>query len=152
MSTKHFPMKIDAAWRIPMALIGATPSSSYAEVTDDNVRFRCGLAFDRTIPRDEIAGVDQRGWPWWMGIGLRTNLRGLIGLIGSTDGVVEVLLRTRSRAWGVFPCNRIAISVQDPEGLVAAIESEPEAAARPARATTSHTRKPTTRARRPRKS
>lgn len=144
MSTKRFPMRIDTAWRIPMAVVGASPSNSFAEVMDGAVRFRCGLGFDRTISRDEIAGVDQRGWPWWMGIGLRTNLRGLIGLIGSSEGVVEVLLRTKRREWGVFPCDRIAISVQDPEGLVAALEAEPPApAARPAARAPSHTRKPT---------
>ena len=45
----------------------------------------------------------------------------MVGLIGSYQGVVEVKLRTRTRAWAVFPCDRIAVSLEDPDGFIAAI-------------------------------
>jgi hypothetical protein len=56
---------------------------------------------------------------WW-----RTNMRGLIGLIGSYEGVVEVKPRGPIRSWvGIFPCQRIAVSLEDPDAFIAAISS-----------------------------
>ncbi|MCH7484461.1 MAG: hypothetical protein IIA90_04855, partial [Chloroflexi bacterium] len=48
--------------------------------------------------------------------------------------VVEVSFESRSRAWGILPMNRIAISVEDPEGLIEALKPPASAEARPAAA------------------
>jgi hypothetical protein len=109
-------------WRPLLFLFGGSPGRSYAEVTPEAVRFRFGF-FDRVVPRSEIVEVEQRSWPWWLGVGWRSNLVGTVGLIGARTGVVQVRLRTRIWVWFVFACDRIAISVEDPEGFVAALAS-----------------------------
>ncbi|HEY5624945.1 MAG TPA: hypothetical protein VIT93_00500 [Dehalococcoidia bacterium] len=137
----RFQMKIDRQWA-PMVLVGAaTRSNSYVEVTPEAVTFHFGYIFNHTEDRDDIRQVKARSWPWWMGIGWRSNLRGLVGLIGSYRNVVEVSFESRSRAWGLLPMNRIAISVEDPEGFMKALQppapapaaAKPPAKKKPAR-------------------
>jgi hypothetical protein len=65
-----------------------------------------------------------------MGIGWRTNLRGLFGLVGSYRNVVEISFANPSKAWGILPMDRIAISVEDPEGLMKALKPPARAAAK----------------------
>jgi hypothetical protein len=124
----RFPIHIDARWRPFLLVGGATHANSYVQVDDENVTFRFGRLFSRKLPRSEIESARSIRWPIWMGIGWRSNLRGVIGLIGSYHGVVEVRLRTRGRAWRVFPCDRIAVSLEDPEGFMAALERREEPA------------------------
>lgn len=117
----RFQMKIDPVWR-PFVLVGgATKENSYVEVTDDEVSFNYGMLFRRTVPRSEIKDSRPRDWPWWMGIGWRSNLRDLVGLVGSYDGVVEVELEEPFRAWRLLPTKRIAVSLEDPEGFLSAL-------------------------------
>lgn len=127
----RFMMRLDPAWRPLLWVLGGAEPASFVEIDADSVRFKFGYAFDRTVPRSDIEAAALRDWPWWMGIGWRSNLRGLIGLIGSPRGVVEVQLRTSTRTWGVFPCDRIAVSLQDPEGFVEALSTAPVANAGP---------------------
>jgi hypothetical protein len=114
-------MRIDPIWRLPLLAGGAFPANSYAELTGRGLRLRFGCPFDRTIPYDEIKDVFTRSWPLLYGIGWRSNLRGVIGLIGSYENVVEVRLKRRTRAWLVFPCDRIGVSLEDPAGFIAAL-------------------------------
>ncbi|MDP9180509.1 MAG: hypothetical protein M3O21_02165 [Chloroflexota bacterium] len=118
----RFPMRIDPVWRPMLFPLGGTREASFAEVTDDSVRFQFGLLFDRTFPLSDVAGARNRDAHWWHGIGWRSNLLGQIGLLGSHSGVVEVRFKTRTRALGVFPCDSVAISLQDPDGFLAALK------------------------------
>ncbi len=116
-------MQIDNVWRPVLLPFGGTKSASFAEVTEDKVRFRFGVLFDRTFPRSEIAGARKRQMHWWNGIGWRSNLLGRIGLLGSHSGVVEVRFKQRTRAFAVFPCDSVSISLQDPDGFLAALNA-----------------------------
>lgn len=133
----RFPIKIDTIWRAPVLIGGATHANSYVEVTDDGVAFNYGMLFRRKVPRSEIVDAYTREWPWWYGIGWRSDLRGVVGLVGSYQNVVEVKLASRSRAWGVFPCDRIAVSMEDPAGFIAAVKEngaeKTKAASKPAK-------------------
>ena len=117
----RFPIHIDPWWRPLLLAGGATPGNSYVELTDGDVLFRFGLLLRRQVPRSDIESAQIRAWPLWYGVGWRSNLRGVIGLIGSYRDVVEVKLKTRTRAWAVFPCDRIAVSLEDPNGFLAAL-------------------------------
>ena len=150
----RFPIKIDSIWRAPVLIGGAIARNSFVHVTDKRVSFSYGLLFRRSVLKSEIVDAYRREWPWWYGIGWRSDLRGVIGLIGSYQNVVEVKLTSRSRAWGVFPCDRIAVSVEDPAGLIAAVKGNgaagtgttpaaksPAKQAKPKRKTTKRARK-----------
>lgn len=119
---RRFLVRIDPVWRPLLLAGGAGRASSYVDVTPEHVEFKFGFLFGRKVPRSDIESAAVVRWPWWMGIGWRSNLRGVIGLIGSYQGVVEVRLKTPRRAWGIFPCQRIAVSVEDPQGLVEALQ------------------------------
>jgi len=122
----RFQIKVDRVWRPFVLLGGATPDNSYVEVTDDGITVCFGLLFKRTIPFGEVKEMFARSWPLWYGIGWRSNLRGVIGLVGSYTGVVEIRLNERGRAWGVFPCDRVCVSLEDPDGFIAAVKGKPE--------------------------
>ncbi|MEX0684088.1 MAG: hypothetical protein WD904_11045 [Dehalococcoidia bacterium] len=124
----RFQMRIDRAWLALVLAGGATRNNSYVDVTPEAVTFHFGYAFNHTEDRDDITLVKERSWPWWAGIGWRSNLRGLVGLIGSYQGIVEVAFEGKSRAWGFLPLNQIAVSLEDPEGFIAALKARPAAA------------------------
>src|SRR5712692_4808620 len=123
----RFPIRIDPIWRPVLLAGGATRGRSYVEVGDSEVKFNFGFWSRQTVPRSEIASAAPRQWPVWYGVGWRSNLRGVVGLIGSYQGVVEVKLLTRTRAWAVFPCDRIAVSLEDPDGFIGALGGAPAA-------------------------
>lgn len=130
---KRFQIKMDPYWRPLLLLGGATSSNSFVEVGPDYVAFNFGFAFHYRIPRDEIKAVFPRSWPFWYGIGWRSNFRGVIGLIGSYEDVVEVRLNKRRRAWAAFPMDRIGVSLEDPKGFVAAFPEFAEPKKAPSR-------------------
>jgi len=120
----RFNIRIDAIWRAGLILGGATSQNSYVILGDDGMHFRFGLLFNRTIPYDQVAAVFPRSWPFLYGIGWRPNLRGVIGLTGSYHDVVEVRMKRRIGNWaGVFPCDRIAVSLEEPEAFIAELSA-----------------------------
>jgi hypothetical protein len=119
----RFPMNIDPVWQPILLPFGGTRHTSFAEVSDDGVRFRFGMLFDRTFRRSEVAGARKRQMHWWNGIGWCSNLLGRIGLLGSHTGVVEVRFKQRSLAFGVFPCDSVSISLQNPDGFLKVLKA-----------------------------
>lgn len=112
----RFNIRIDPIWRGRLILGGATSQNSYVILGDDGMHFRLGLLFNRTIPYDQVAAVFPRSWPFLYGIGWSSNLRGVIGLTGSYHDVVEVRMKQRIGNWAaIFPCDRIAVSLEEPE-------------------------------------
>lgn len=129
----RFNIRIDSIWRAGLILGGATSQNSYVILGDDGMHFRFGLLFNRTIPYDQVAAVFPRSWPLLYGIGWRSNLRGVIGLTGSYHDVVEVRLKRRiARAWGVFPVDRIGVSLEEPERFIYELEQRLTLTAPPA--------------------
>jgi hypothetical protein len=131
--SKRFNIKMDPLWRPFLLLGGATRSNSFVEVGPESVAFNFGVGFHYRIPRDEIKAVFERSWPLWYGIGWRSNFRGVIGLVGSYEDVVEVRLNNRKRAWAVFPMDRIGVSLEDPKGFIAAFTEFKQARKTPSR-------------------
>jgi hypothetical protein len=102
---------------------GGTASRSYVDIGAGGLRIKYGL-FEMQIAFDEIVSVRPGRWPWWGGLGWRSNLVGRIGLVASYRGIVDIQLR--SRRWVVLlvfplPCRLVTVSLEDPEGFVAAV-------------------------------
>lgn len=121
MAGTRFQMRIDPWWQPLLLVGGGTQDGSYLELSDDALTVRFGWLFQRTIPRSDIEEAVPSRWPVWMGVGWRTDLRGLFGLIGSYRGVVELRLRAPIRVWGMLTCRRLAVSLEEPEQFVAAL-------------------------------
>jgi hypothetical protein len=110
-------------WRPLLLLFGATAGRSYVELAEDRLAARFGWLFDHSFPLSGIEGAARRSWPLLAGIGWRSNLVGVIGLIGSSAGVVEIRLRQRRWLWMLLPlpCNRLAVSLEDPQRFLEAL-------------------------------
>ena len=119
----RFPILRSPWWAPLLLLFGATPGRSYVELADDRLVARFGWLFHYSFPLADIEGAGRRSWPLLYGIGWRTNLFGVIGLIGSHRNVVEVRLKRRRWVWMLLPlsCNRLAVSLEDPEAFLEAL-------------------------------
>jgi hypothetical protein len=117
-----FAIRIEPIWRPLMLVGGATAANSYVEVDDDTLRLRFGLFFDQRVARSNIVSAAERSWPLWRGIGWRAWGETL-GLIGSTEGVVEMRLKDAVRVrMGLIPWPfgilSIAVSLDDPSAFL----------------------------------
>ncbi len=117
-----------AGWLQPLLfLVGLVrDSNSYVAVEGDRLRVRFGWFFNQTFDVSDIAGAETMRWPWYYGLGWRSNLVGLIGLVASMQGVVAIRFRQRQRVGGIVPffklrCDRLAVSLREPEDLIAAL-------------------------------
>ena len=121
MPGTRFQIRIDPMWQ-PFVLVGgATRTNSYVEMDEGIVRIRYGLLFSREIPRSNIESAAPTDWPWYMGVGWRGNLRDMVGLIGSYQGNVELRLGEPIRVMGFMSCNRVVVSLEEPEAFLAAV-------------------------------
>ena len=116
------------AWLQPLLwLVGLVrDSNSYVAIEGERLRVRFGWFFHQTFALSDIEGVEAMRWPWYYGLGWRSNLVGLVGVVGSMRGVVAIRFRERQRVGGIVPlvklrCDRLAVSVREPEELVAAL-------------------------------
>ena len=110
-------------WRPLLLLFGATAGRSYVELTGDRLVAHFGWLYHHRYPLSDIEGAKKRSWPLIAGIGWRTNLLGVIGLIGSRKGVVEIRFRRRRWVWMLLPLplNRLAVSLEDPKAFLEAL-------------------------------
>jgi hypothetical protein len=119
----RFSIRRDPWWVPLLVLYGATSGRSYVELADDRLVARFGWLFHRSFPLIDIEGARPRSWPLLYGIGWRSNLFGVIGIIGSRSNVVEVRFKRRQRMWLLLPVsvNRLAVSLENPEAFLEAL-------------------------------
>jgi hypothetical protein len=120
----EFTMKYDALGTGVMTPLGAGRRRSRVVVTDDEVTVVQGWAFRTTFPRSSVTGVRRmpgkvlsRGAHGWSG-------RWLVN--GAGDGLVVVTIspEARGHVTGVrVRLRELTVSVDDPDGLVAALQS-----------------------------
>jgi hypothetical protein len=89
----RFQMRIGGVARTFMIPFGVTKRQAYAQVRDGVVHVRFGPMFDERVRVDNIESAEVSRWPRWAGVGLRTNLRGSIGLIGGYGETVKITLK-----------------------------------------------------------
>ena len=89
MAIKRFAIRRDLVWRAPLLLIAATDSNSYVEVREQDLLARFGV-YEAVVPLSAIKSAARREWPVWNGLGIRITMKRALGLVGSTDDVVEL--------------------------------------------------------------
>lgn len=94
----------------------------HVEVTDDEVRIRLGLAGHAELPLLRIARIGHMTWPWWGGLGVRIATK-MVGFVTRPGRCVLIEMEAPVRVSTPFGWRtpRIAVSVDDPDGLAAAI-------------------------------
>jgi hypothetical protein len=117
-----FRIARDRAWRLPLLIIGATEARSLVTLGDDAVDVQFG--FTRvSIPYADIRGVALRDWSWLLGIGIRIAGDKTLGLVGSTQGVVNIAVQAPNVRGVLFmrePRN-VAVSLEDPNRFMGAL-------------------------------
>lgn len=88
------------------------------------VRVRLGLAGRADIPMAQIDRVGTIEWPKWGGFGARIA-QGLVAFVAhsGTLVVIELSEPLRVRAPLGWSANSVAVGVEDPDGLIAAISA-----------------------------
>jgi hypothetical protein len=120
----RFQIQITQLSQALMVPFGVTRRQAYAQLQDGKLHVRFGPMFNERIRLDNIEAAEVARWPRWAGVGLRTNLRGSVGLVGSYDNTVKLTLKEAQPAHlFLFPakCKRLYVSLEDPEGFLDAI-------------------------------
>lgn len=119
----RLPLK-RSPWLVPIFwLFGATAARSYIEVTPDTLFVRFGF-YRITIPRDQIESVSGERWPWYGGLGWRTDFRRRLALVGALHPIVRIHLvePRRARLMGLpIRFQDLYVSVDSPDVLQAAL-------------------------------
>jgi hypothetical protein len=119
--TERFPIRFTGLNHL-MAIAGMAPSRCYVEIDETELRVRMGAWFELDVPRDLVrSAAPDTGRVWGWGVhGWRDQW--LVN--GSSSGLVRVEFALGVRAWLALAPLRVKVlrvSVEDPEGLVAAL-------------------------------
>lgn len=134
--TRRFPILVSPFWRALLFPFGVTPERAFAAIDDGELRVSFGRLFDHRFPLEQVEVAVPARWPLWAGIGLRTDFRRTVAFVGAYVNTVEVRFKERQRVRMVvpLPCERLVLSLEDPEGFIAALEKRTATAEAPAKA------------------
>ena len=119
--TARFPIRFTGPSRA-MTVLGMSPAKSWVEIDEEHLRVRMGWAFVLDAPRVNVRNAradDERVWGWGV-----HGWRGRWLVNGSSSGLVRIELNPPVPArMGPIPLHvrELRVSVEDPEGLVAAL-------------------------------
>ncbi len=115
----RYPIKRSASWSWALLLIGATEARSFLDIGPDTVVAQFGWKRIE-IPRHDIVSAERSNWPWWGGIGWRSDLRHSIGLIGALSPIVRIHIKPRPVTLLGIPhhLTDLYLSVEEPEPIV----------------------------------
>lgn len=119
----RFPISYGRANRVLFTVMGLGPAQSGVEVGESDVRVWLGWGFRARFPRAAVQGAvaDTGRVGGWGAHGWR----GTWLVNGSSRGLVRIELspRQRARVMGLrFGLSVLRVSVEDPDGLLAALE------------------------------
>ncbi len=115
----RYPIKRSKFWGWALLVIGATDTSSYIDIGPDEVIAQFGWK-RIVVKRDDITHAERSRWPWWGGIGWRSDLRHSIGLIGALSPIIRIHMRSRrTQLLGIpIALTDLYISVDDPDAVL----------------------------------
>jgi hypothetical protein len=109
-----------------LALFDVTPSTAYVELSEDTLIVKAGNLFRESFPLNNLGRATLSSWEWYMGLGLRTDLRGTVAPITSLEKVVSIPLESEQMLFlpllgplGLrVPCHRLVVSLADPDSFL----------------------------------
>jgi hypothetical protein len=131
---QRFPIMLGPIWRPFLLPFGMTPRNCFAEVKGGKLHVRFGRLLDAEFPLEVIDDARPSRWPLWAGIGARVNFRGVVGLVGAYRNIVELRFSEPQRVRLVVPvrCERLLLSIEEPEAFLDAVLRQAPAAAKAA--------------------
>jgi hypothetical protein len=120
---KRFPVLIRGRWWPLLMPFGVTQERAFVQVGERELRVCFGPLFDYRFPLEAVERVAPARWPFWAGIGPRVDFRGTVAFVGAYEKTVEVRFKERQRVRMIVPvpCQRLVLSLEDPEGFIAAL-------------------------------
>ena len=126
-TTRRFGIDYYVWSRVLFSIGGHGPKVTYVDVSADTVSVRAGWLFQADIPRSSITRAYRCSNPWWNMGGTQTNMLGSWGVSGSYRNIVAVELspKGRGRLFSFLPISicRLLLSLEEPDGFLAALES-----------------------------
>jgi hypothetical protein len=120
----RFPIKITENFILEpiMHTFGVKAETSYVEISGGSLEVRMGIWFHETFPLDQIGKIAPSDWPWWGGLGVKLHHHG-VGVVGSTEGVVNVQLKGPQKVRAVLEveATQLWISVENHEAFLNAL-------------------------------
>ncbi len=115
----RYPIKRSPIWGPLLRVMGASDSRSFLDIRSDVVIAQFGWKRIE-IPRANIISVKRSNWPWWGGIGWRSDLRHSIGLIGALSPILLIRLKPQHASILGIPTKLtdLYLSVDDPEPII----------------------------------
>jgi hypothetical protein len=111
-----------------MIPFGVTRRRAFVQFGDGEVHVRFGPMFDERIQLDNIESGEVSKWPRWAGVGPRTNLRGVVGLVGAYGNVVRLTLKEPMDVHLFLvpvSCRRLYLSLEHPDLFLQEIGKTP---------------------------
>ena len=105
-------------------MLGATERNAYLDIGPERIVAQFG--FKRIgFPTADVEFAERTNWPFWGGIGWRSDLRHSIGLIGAYSPVIRIHHRPyRSSLLGIpLTVTDLYLSVDDPDAILAEFSS-----------------------------
>lgn len=123
MTTKRFALAISPVWRPALLVLGVTPKRSYIEIGEEEAHV-CFGRLEYHFPLNAVEDVRLSNWPLWAGIGVRTNFRGNVGLVGAYVNVVKITFKEpqQMRLLLKTMCKQLFLSVEEPHALITALK------------------------------
>src|SRR5437763_10925408 len=103
---------------------GVKKETSYVEIEGGTLHVTMGRWFDEKIPVDRVAQVAPSDWPWWGGLGVKTAPHHGVGVVGSTEGVVNIKLKEKQKMFLVLfhgEVEQLWVSLEDRDGFMKAL-------------------------------
>jgi hypothetical protein len=125
ISTTRFPIKFETGYALLSRSLFLSPSSSYVELANGEVRVQMGWAFRATFERARISRAYSRAER----IPLTRGVHGWGGrwlVNGAGDGILVIDLEPKQRAYVMgFPVSlrQVLVSVDDPAAVAATLAS-----------------------------
>ena len=109
-----------------LSAFGGTRRQSFVELSADGLKCRFGFLFNDRFRYGDIRGVERDRWPWYGGLGWRTDFRGRVAIVGTLKNVVRISIDGdhRSRVLFSVPCRELYVSLEDPDGFVRALSEK----------------------------
>jgi hypothetical protein len=115
-------MAVSPVWRPALLATGVTPKRAFVEIGDQGLHVSFGR-FTYEFPFEAIKEVEVSKWPVWAGVGLRTNFRGTVGLIGTYVNVVKMTFKEPQEMRFLFKtsCSNLYFSLEEPHAFITAV-------------------------------
>lgn len=123
--SRRIPIRFDPWYKVLSTVLGLSPSSSYVEVSGDQIHVRMGWAFRATFPKNAVASTETAA--------IRPLSRGVHGFAGrwlvngAGDRILTVALDPVQRCHMLglsLSLRELMVSVDDPAALGTLLEGK----------------------------